>query len=64
MNFSIINQILSFFIVLACLTLVYSLAFTDFMSNKIVGPKRIFFIIFLLAYAGFRVYRVLKAQKN
>ena len=64
MNFSIINNILSFFIILACLTLVYSLAFTDFMESKIVGPKRIFFIIFLLAYAGFRVYRVIKARKN
>lgn len=64
MNFSIINNILAFFIVIACLTLVYSLAFTDFMSTKIVGPKRIFFIVFLLAYAGFRVYRVIKARKS
>ena len=63
MNFSIINKILALFIVIACLTLVYNLAFTDFMANKIVGPKRIFFILFLLAYAGFRIYRVVKTRK-
>jgi hypothetical protein len=64
MNFSIINKILASFIVLACFTLAYNLAFTDFMDTKIIGVKRIFFIILLLAYAGFRIYRIAKTRND
>lgn len=60
MNFSIINKILAVFIIGACFVLVYNLVFTDFMDTKIVGAKRTFFSVFLLAYAGFRIYRLVK----
>jgi hypothetical protein len=64
MNFSIINKILASFIVLACFTLAYNLAFTDFMETKIIGGKRIFFIVLLIAYAGFRIYRIAKSRND
>ena len=63
MNFSIINNILAIIIIIACFTSAYSLAFTDFMDGKIIGVKRISFIVLILAYAGFRIYRVIKARK-
>ncbi len=63
MNFSIINNILAIIIIIACFTLAYSLAFTDFMDGKIIGVKRISFIVLILTYAGFRIYRVIKARK-
>gem|GEM_PF-6244259 len=62
MNFSIINNILSLFIIIACFTLAYSLAFTDFMAVKMVGGKRTIFIILLITYAGFRIFRVIKSR--
>jgi len=41
-------------------------ALTDFMDDKLFGPKRIFFVMLLLAYAvyrGFRLKQVLKQTK-
>jgi hypothetical protein len=32
--------------------------FTDFMSDRLFGNKRIFFIVLLYAYAVYRGYRV------
>lgn len=44
----------------------FAFAFTDFMSDKLYGQKRFFFVILLLAYAvyrGFRLYQVFKQAK-
>lgn len=43
------------------------IAFTDVMSDRLFGAKRIGFIVLLLAYAvyrGFRIYQVMKYNKN
>jgi hypothetical protein len=44
-----------------------AIAFTDVMSDRLYGAKRIGFVILLLAYAvyrSFRIYQVLKYSKN
>lgn len=43
------------------------IAFTNVMSDRLYGPKRIGFVILLLAYAvyrSFRIYQVMKYTKN
>ncbi len=40
-----------------------AVSFTDFMSDRLFGTKRIFFVVLLLAYAiyrGFRLYAFFK----
>ena len=42
-------------------------SFSDFMIDRLNGPKRIFFVVILLAYAiyrGFRLFSVLKQSQN
>jgi hypothetical protein len=41
-------------------------AFTDFMSDRLFGGKRTFFIVLMFAYALYRSYRIyqLYQQKN
>lgn len=44
-----------------------AIAFTDFMSERLYGTKRVVFVILLLAYAvyrGFRIYQLMKYSKN
>jgi hypothetical protein len=44
-----------------------AIAFTDFMSDRLYGTKRVVFVIMLLAYVvyrGFRIYQVMKYSKN
>ncbi|MGZ3919191.1 MAG: hypothetical protein ACXVNM_11345 [Bacteroidia bacterium] len=44
-----------------------AIAFTDVMSDRLYGAKRIGFVILLLAYAvyrSFRIYQVMKYSKN
>jgi len=36
----------------------FAFAFTDFMDDKLFGPKRIFFVFLLLAYAIYRIFRL------
>ena len=39
-------------------------AFTDFMDDRLFGPKRIFFVVLLLAYAVYRVFRLRSLLKQ
>jgi hypothetical protein len=44
-----------------------AITFTDVMSERLYGPKRIFFILLLLSYSvyrGFRIYYLLKRNKD
>ncbi len=44
-----------------------AIAFTDVMSDRLFGAKRIAFVFVLLAYAvyrGFRIYLTMKQVKN
>jgi hypothetical protein len=44
-----------------------AITFTDFMSDRLYGTKRVFFVILLLGYAvyrGFRIYQIYKQNKN
>ncbi len=63
MKFNIIQNSLSFIIILICIGLALSLALTDMMP-RIYGAKRTFFIFFLFAYTVFRGYRVYKNIKT
>lgn len=39
-------------------------AFTDFMDDRLYGTKRLFFILLLLAYAVYRVFRLRQMSKQ
>lgn len=39
-------------------------AFTDFMDDRLYGTKRIFFVVMLLAYAIYRIFRLRHALKQ
>jgi hypothetical protein len=44
-----------------------AILFTDAFSDRLYGPKRIFFVIMLLAYGVYRVFRIrqmLTAEKR
>ncbi len=44
-----------------------AITFTDFMSDRLFGTKRIVFIFILLGYAvyrGFRMYQTMKYSKD
>lgn len=44
-----------------------AVAFTDFMNDRLYGTKRVVFIFLLLGYAvyrGFRIYQIMKANKD
>ena len=50
--------------VLLVLTGAVAFAFTDFMDDKLFGPKRIFFVVLLLAYAVYRIFRLRSLLKQ
>lgn len=53
--------------VLVVTTGAIAIAFTDFMSDRLYGTKRIVFIFLLLGYAvyrSFRIYQIMKANKH
>jgi hypothetical protein len=42
-----------------------AITFTDFLSDRLYGNKRVFFVVLLLAYAiyrGFRIYQIMKQK--
>lgn len=39
-------------------------AFTDFMDDRLYGTKRLFFVLLLLAYAVYRVFRLRQMLKQ
>jgi len=39
-------------------------AFTNFMDDRLFGPKRIFFVVLLLAYAAYRIFRLRQLLKQ
>jgi len=44
-----------------------AIAFTDFMSDRLYGTKRVVFVFILLGYAvyrSFRIYQVYQQNKN
>ena len=41
-----------------------AITFTDFLSDRLYGNKRIFFVIILLAYAVYRVFRLRQMLKQ
>ena len=44
-----------------------AIAFTDIMSDRLYGTKRVVFIFILLAYAvyrGFRIYQTMKYRRD
>lgn len=58
MGFNSISMVLTGFVVIICLVLVYFLSFTELMIDNLYGNKRIIFIVLLIAYAGFRSFRL------
>jgi len=45
----------------------FAFAFTDFMDYRLYGRKRFFFVLLLLAYGVYRIFRLrqlLKENKN
>lgn len=53
--------------VLVVIAGIFAFTFTDFMSDKVYGNKRIVMIVVFTAYAlfrGFRIYQVLSSPKN
>lgn len=40
-----------------------AITFTDFMSDRLYGTKRIMFVIMLLAYAVYRSFRIYQLMK-
>lgn len=63
MKYNIINNSLSFLIILICIGLAIGLISTDMMP-KIAGNRRTFFTFFLFAYSIFRGFRVYKNIKG
>ena len=47
-----------------CLTLLYFIATTELFSDRLQGNKRIVMIVILSAYAGFRIYKLVKTMKQ
>jgi hypothetical protein len=44
-----------------------AITFTDFMSDRLYGTKRVVFVILLLGYAvyrSFRIYQIYKQNRN
>jgi len=41
-----------------------AIIFTDFLSERLYGNKRIFFVVMLLAYAVYRSYRIYQVIKK
>jgi len=50
--------------ILLVVTGAFAFAFTDFMDNRLFGPKRIFFVVLLLAYAVYRIFRLRSLLKQ
>lgn len=50
--------------ILLVITGAFAFAFTDFMDDKLFGPKRIFFVVLLLAYAVYRIFRLRQLLKQ
>ena len=53
--------------ILIVVTGAVAVSFTDFMSDRLFGTKRIFFVVLLIAYAiyrGFRLYAFFKDSRN
>lgn len=42
----------------------FAFAFTDFMDDRLFGPKRIFFVVLLLAYGIYRIFRLRQLLKQ
>jgi len=41
-----------------------AISFTDFMSDRLYGKKRVFFVILLLSYAVYRGFRIRQALRQ
>ncbi len=41
-----------------------AILFTDFMSDRLQGNRRIFFVLLLLAYCVYRSYRIYQTIKQ
>lgn len=61
---NIINSVLSAIVLLICLTLAFTLLFSEFLQPGITGTKRIALIIILFLYALFKAFRVYTAFKK
>jgi hypothetical protein len=55
-----LNTWTSVLVILFLLCGVAAIAFTDFMGDRIYGSKRIFFVILLVSYAAYRIWRLKK----
>jgi len=57
---------ISFGIVMIFLVLVGSIifSFTDYMDDRLYGQKRVFFVVILVAYAIYRVFRLMPLLKK
>lgn len=59
-----INLILSSFSIVLCLILLYFLLTTDLFIDRLHGSKRTIMTVVLIAYAGFRLFRLYKLVKK
>lgn len=55
-----------FSIIMILLTLAgaFAFAFTDFMDDRLFGPKRIFFVVLLVLYSIYRMFRLYQMSKT
>lgn len=63
----LINAWFSIIIILVLISGAVAITFTDMLSDRLYGNKRVFFVIMLLAYAvyrGFRTYHLFKQNKR
>ncbi len=59
-----INNVFTLFIIAMCLVFAYFMAFTDLKEDDLNGTPRRIFVAIMLAYAGFRGYRMVKAYRK
>lgn len=64
---NMINVWISALMVLIVIAGAFVFTFTDFMSDRLYGSKRVTLSVVFLAYAlfrGFRIYQILKSKKD
>ena len=59
-----INNVFTLFIIAMCLVFAYFMAFTDLKEDDLNGTPRRISVAIMLAYAGFRGYRMVKAYRK
>lgn len=59
-----INNVFSVFSIFLSLVFAWYIAFTDLFMDRLHGTKRTVFIVILLLYAGYRIFRLVKSIRE